>query len=109
MKKENKIILTCRDYTVSKEKFDLVLDENLDMLITSPKPKGEELSKYYESENYISHTDSNKSLVDKVYQIVKNYSIKKKVNLINSFETDKKTILDIGSGTGDFLVACKNN
>ena len=109
MKNERQKILTCQDYTASNEKFDLILDENLDMLITFPKPKKEELGKYYESEDYISHTDSNKSLVDKLYQVVKNYTIKQKVNLINSFKTDKKFILDIGCGTGDFLLACKNN
>ncbi|MBE9490823.1 MAG: methyltransferase, partial [Bacteroidetes bacterium] len=38
--------------------FDLILDEKLDMLITSPQPKEDELSKYYESEAYISHTDA---------------------------------------------------
>ena len=109
VKNERQKILTCQDYTVTNEKFDLILDKNFDMLITSPKPKPEELNKYYESENYISHTDSNKSLIDKVYQAVKNYTIKQKVNLINSFKTEEKSILDIGCGTGDFLLACKNN
>jgi 2-polyprenyl-3-methyl-5-hydroxy-6-metoxy-1,4-benzoquinol methylase len=87
--------------------FDLVLDQKLDMLITSPKPSNEDLGKYYESEAYISHTDSSKSLLDKVYQVVKNYAIKQKIKLINSFNSEKKNILDIGCGTGDFLVACK--
>jgi len=109
VKKEKHKVLTCQDYTVSNEKFDLILDENLDMLVTSPKPKDEDLSKYYESKNYISHTDSNKSLIDKIYQVVKNYTIKKKVNLINTFKTDEKSILDIGCGTGDFLSACENS
>ena len=97
------------DHTVSNEKFDLILDEKLNMLITSPQPKESELGKYYESQTYISHTDANKSLFDKVYQIVKNYTIKQKIKLINSFSTEKKTILDIGCGTGDFLEACKKH
>ncbi|NOQ91313.1 MAG: methyltransferase domain-containing protein [Flavobacteriaceae bacterium] len=106
--KKNKV-LTCQDYTVSNENFDLILDEKLDMLITSPQPKEDELSKYYESEAYISHTDASKSLFDKVYQTVKNYTIKQKIKLINSLNSENKTILDIGCGTGDFLEACKNN
>jgi len=106
--KKNKI-LTCQDYTVSNENFDLILDEKLDMLITSPQPKKDELSKYYESEAYISHTDASISLFDKVYQTVKNYTIKQKIKLISSLNTENKTILDIGCGTGDFLEACKNN
>ena len=101
--------LTCTDHTVSNEEFDLLFDQNLEMLITSPQPKTEDLGKYYESEDYISHTDSNKSLFDKVYQRVKNYTIKQKLDLINSFQTEDKSILDIGCGTGDFLKFCHQN
>ena len=101
--------LTCTDFTVSNEKFDLILDENLEMLVTSPQPKKENLAAYYESEEYISHTDANKSLFDKVYQNVKNYTIRQKLNLINSFRTEEKNLLDIGCGTGDFLYFCQQN
>ena len=61
--------ITCQDYTVSNEKFDLIYDEQFDMLVTSPQPKKENLASYYESEDYISHTDSKKSIIDSVYQI----------------------------------------
>lgn len=109
MKNSEKKKFTCQDYTVSKAYFDLIIDEDLEMLITSPKPKEEDLAKYYESEAYISHTDSSKSVSDKIYQLVKNYTTRQKVKLINSFKTETKTILDVGCGTGDFLAACKNN
>ncbi len=101
--------LTCKDHTVSRETFELLLDEKSELLITSPRPKADELMKYYESDAYISHTDSNRSLLDKVYQLVKNYTIKRKVNLINSLEKSDRSILDIGCGTGDFLFTCKEN
>lgn len=101
--------LKCQDYIVTNEIFDLVLDEKLEMLITSPKPKNEDLVKYYESENYISHTDSKTSIFDKIYQGVKSYTISKKVKLINGFMLSEKVILDIGCGTGDFLVSCQKN
>ncbi|MBT8317637.1 MAG: class I SAM-dependent methyltransferase [Lutibacter sp.] len=79
------------------------------MLETSPMPKGEELASYYESESYISHTDSNKTLTDKLYQFVKSFALKQKLSLINSFNTEEQKLLDIGCGTGDFLLTCKNN
>jgi len=103
-----KLFLKCKDHTVSRETFSLMLDPNSDMLITFPKPGDSELMKYYESEDYISHTDSKKSILDKVYQIVKNITIRQKVKLINSQAGSDKSILDIGCGTGDFLYACKN-
>ena len=104
-----KYFLTVEDHSVSKEVFDLYLDESLDMLITHPQPSLEVLGKYYESADYISHTDSKKSIIDKTYHLVKKHTIQKKVNLINSFKTENKKLLDVGCGTGDFLVACKNN
>ena len=106
---QNELFLTCVDHTVSRETFKLLYDNKYDLLLTYPKPEDKELSKYYESEDYISHTDANTSLFDKVYQGVKNHTIKQKVKLINSFNYQNKTILDIGCGTGDFLEACSKN
>ena len=99
--------LNCKDYTVSKERYDLKLNKEYEMLVTVPVPK--DLENYYISENYISHTDSKKSLFDKVYQAVKNSTLKRKVSLLNSFKTTSKNVLDVGAGTGDFLKVCKNN
>ena len=100
-------LLNCKDYTVSSERFELMKNEEYDMLITFPVPLN--LESYYKSDNYISHTDSKKSLFDKIYQIVKKHTLKQKISLLNSFQTASKTILDVGAGTGDFLNICKNN
>ncbi len=99
--------LKCRDHAVSRETFELFLDPEKQMLVTLPRPELDDLSSYYESEDYISHTDSTRTLVDKVYQLVKNYAIKKKLRLINSLMDREGHILDIGCGTGDFLSVCQ--
>ena len=104
-----KHFLTVKDYSVSQEIFDLYHDQELDMLITSPQPSLESLGKYYESVDYISHTDSKRSLFEKAYQYVKSIALKNKLNLINSLQKDKGIILDIGAGTGDFLLIAKQN
>ncbi len=98
--------LKIKDYSISQEEFTLVYDEVLDMFSTDPVP--DNLGKYYLSENYISHTDSNDGLFEKVYQWVKNYMLKKKVKLISSY-AEKGTLLDIGAGTGDFLNQAKKS
>ncbi len=106
-----KPFLKCKDFTVSKEVFSLLKDDKSELLITHPQPELEKLSLYYESEDYISHTDSKKSFFDKMYQKTKNYAIKKKLKLIEKTKiktNSKNNILDIGCGTGDFLTACKN-
>jgi len=103
------LYLKCKDYTVSRETFSIYIDKESQLLVTTPRPAIGDLSRYYDSDEYISHSDSKKSFIDKVYQTVRNYTIKQKVKLINSFNTTNKTVLDIGSGTGDFLMACKQN
>jgi ubiquinone/menaquinone biosynthesis C-methylase UbiE len=104
-----KHFLTVKDHSVSKEIFDLYYDEELDMLITSPQPELQNLGKYYESEDYISHTDNKRSLFEKAYHFVKNIALQNKLNLINAEQPQKGKLLDIGAGTGDFLLTAKNN
>ena len=69
MKRNKELYLTCQDYTVSNQKFDLVYNEKLEMLETFPQPKIEDLPSYYESSAYISHTDSKKSFIERLGDI----------------------------------------
>nr|WP_315200450.1 class I SAM-dependent methyltransferase [uncultured Flavobacterium sp.] len=104
-----KHFLTVQDHSVSQETFDLYLDESLDMLVTHPQPSLDVLGKYYESADYISHTDSKRSLFEKAYHFVKNIALKNKLNLINSYQPSKGLILDIGAGTGEFLAVAQKD
>ncbi|MFN7099180.1 MAG: class I SAM-dependent methyltransferase [Flavobacterium sp.] len=101
--------LTVQDHSVSQEIFNLYYDSNLDMLVTHPQPSLDQLGKYYESDDYISHTDSKRSLFEKAYHVVKSIALKNKLNLINFEQSAKGAILDIGAGTGDFLAVAKQN
>ena len=103
----NKIYLETTDHLVSKEKFRLEYLTETDMLVTQPIP--ENLYNYYESNNYISHTDEAKTLLEKVYQTVKKIALKRKLELINKYDNTSKTILDIGCGTGEFLITARKN
>ncbi|MGB0973692.1 MAG: class I SAM-dependent methyltransferase [Flavobacteriaceae bacterium] len=100
--------ITIKDHSVSKEVFELRYNPEFDMFETSPLPSPSELSKYYETEDYISHTDTKRNLFEKVYHVVRSYAIKNKIALINSL-SEKGTFLDIGCGTGDVLKAAQNN
>jgi len=90
-----------KDYFLTGEQFQLKYKVDLDMLITTPQP--ENLHKYYQSDSYISHTDANETILDKVYSYVKKYTTRRKIRLLESLGTSSKTILDIGAGTGEFL------
>lgn len=111
MEKEREIqeqngLLECRDFLVSGEKFKLIPDQEFEILKTIPVPKN--LDFYYESKNYISHTDSSKGFTAKIYQLVKKYMLAKKLGWIEKIKLPGK-ILDIGAGTAEFLIHCKKN
>lgn len=97
--------LKVKDHSVSQESFELVYNSELDMLVTKPQPAKEKLASYYETEDYISHTDTKRNLFEKVYHWVRSYSLNKKLQLINKQST-KGNLLDVGCGTGDFLSTC---
>lgn len=113
----NQPYLRLKDHSVSGEEFELIQNSEYGFLETSPQPSSEKLPDYYKSEDYISHTDSKRNLFEKAYHLVRTLSLKKKLNLINSFSfgqaqcstSKEKKILDIGCGTGDFLQTAKQN
>ncbi len=102
------IYCTAKDYLVSQETFTLHHDVSRDILITDPQPPLDSLYKYYESDAYISHTDSKKGIVSFLYQIVKKNALQSKVSLLEKLNKGIGTLLDIGAGTGDFLKQATN-
>ena len=107
MQNHEKKYLSVKDYLVSGETFELVHDTDSDFLKTFPQPKIEELPKYYESQEYISHTDEKRGLISSLYQLVKKWSLQKKAKLILQQLGDVGSLLDVGAGTGDFLKVAK--
>ena len=102
-----KTILKTKDYFLSKEEFDLLHDPKTEMLITSPRP--DNIERYYDSSAYISHQDKPQGIIDKIYHLVKSYTLKRKLKLINRYAQKEKKLLDIGAGTGEFLIKAKAN
>lgn len=96
------LFLSCIDYTVSKQSFDLQECSNCGFVFTSPRPQNADLGKFYESDEYISHSNTKKGIVSRLYQSVRNKTLRQKLDLINARQK-KGALLDIGCGTGEFL------
>ncbi len=103
------LYLKVKDFSVSQKEFALYLDTSIDLLATTPQPSSDELGSYYESEDYISHTDSSRSWFEKIYQFIKKTAIQQKLKLVLAQQKNKGILLDIGCGTGDFLAAAKSS
>lgn len=87
------------DFLVSREKFKLERSQP-GILKTVPIPS--DLSSYYKSEDYISHTDKNGNLQERVYQFVKKLMLSRKAAWIEK-EVQNGKLLDYGCGTGAFV------
>jgi 2-polyprenyl-3-methyl-5-hydroxy-6-metoxy-1,4-benzoquinol methylase len=99
--------LSCKDNTVSRETFNIVSCNSCGFKYTNPRPKENELEGYYKSDAYISHSNTQKGLINSIYQLVRKYTLLKKLQLVSKFYKTGE-ILDIGCGTGEFLNTFKN-
>jgi SAM-dependent methyltransferase len=100
--------ITCQDHTTTKETFNLQKCSHCSFVFTSPRPSLKNIAIYYQSDSYISHTGTSKSIVDKIYHLVRIYSLNQKRKLLSQFSS-KGSLLDYGSGTGEFLNHCSQH
>lgn len=100
--KESGPFLFTKDYFLSGEEFTISKCRSCGFRFTNPRPLAEELGRYYQSTDYISHSDARKGLFASVYQQVRKYTLGRKYALISKYHQQGK-ILDIGCATGQFL------
>lgn len=105
--KEFKPHLTCGDYSISKETFNILQCLKCTFTLTSPRPDTEEIGKYYQSDIYISHHANKGGIIPWIYRTIRDIQFVNKTNIIKKHTAGKISILDIGCGTGTFLDYCK--
>ena len=96
----------CTDFYASSESFDLGRCEQCGFIFTHEFPDEKEIGRYYETPDYISHTDTRKGFMNRIYHYVRSYMLSKKAQLVMK-ESHRRSgrILDIGTGTGYFANA----
>jgi SAM-dependent methyltransferase len=102
--------LTCIDHFKSKDPFPVWKCKLCGFTFTQDHPDEAAIGYYYESDDYISHSDTSKGLVNKIYRVVRKRMLREKRNIVKK-ETglDKGSLLDIGSGTGHFGAEMKSS
>ncbi len=102
--------LAAKDHTVSQESFEIWHCNVCTARFTQHIPAEHDISKYYQSENYVSHSDTKKGWINSMYHFVRKRTLSAKKNLIKKqirLLTGK--VLDVGSGTGAFLNLMQKN
>lgn len=95
--------LTCVDHYASGEMFHLCRCRDCGFLFTQGFPVEAEIGRYYETPDYISHSDTRKGVMNSVYHRVRTYMLGRKARLVER-ESHRKEgrLLDLGTGTGYF-------
>lgn len=97
---------TCKDHFATGEEFDIMECPDCGFVFTQGVPDEKEIGRYYESPTYISHSNTNKGVINKIYHRVRAVMLRKKVKLIGKLTLLKNgKILDYGAGTGYFARA----
>lgn len=92
-----------RDYLVSGSDFPVIKCNSCSFKFTGDCPPEKEIGQYYKSENYISHSDTSKGILARLYHLARTLMLRRKYNLVKKYTGLKKgTLLDIGCGTGYF-------
>ncbi|MEM9023751.1 MAG: hypothetical protein AAGB22_08410, partial [Bacteroidota bacterium] len=74
--------LTCKDYSVSKEEFQLQQCDSCGFIFTQDAPSEDTIGPYYESEDYISHSDTRQGLVNRLYHTARTFMLRSKQRLV---------------------------
>jgi SAM-dependent methyltransferase len=100
--------LQAKDYTVSQTNFDIWECSNCQLRFTQNIPVQEEIGPYYNSDTYISHSETNKGLTNKLYLFVRNRTMMRKQALLQRYtKLAKGNLLDVGCGAGSFMETMK--
>ena len=95
--------LSAKDYTVSNEMFSIWECSNCTLRFTQDVPNATDIGPYYQSSAYISHSDTKEGLINRLYHVVRDITLKSKCNLVKQYtRLQKGNLLDIGAGTGAF-------
>ena len=101
--------LLAKDATVSGAYFSIWHCKQCSFRFTQDIPVMDAIGAFYQSDDYVSHSDTKKGLIHKLYHLVRNHTLQTKCALVVA-ETGKSVgkMLDVGAGTGAFSKTMKD-
>lgn len=96
-------VFRVKDESISKEYFDIIHCHHCTVRFTQQVPIASEIGRYYESQEYISHSNSKSGIVNKIYHAVRKITLNAKERIIVEFTgRTVGSVLDYGAGVGSF-------
>ncbi|TFG44237.1 MAG: class I SAM-dependent methyltransferase [Bacteroidia bacterium] len=104
------LYLNCTDHLLSMEEFDLCKCSECGFIFTGQYPEEQNIRRYYESDDYISHNDKAKGFLNRIYLQARSIMLKRKRRMVEKTTGIRKgRILDFGCGTGYFAAEMKKS
>lgn len=95
--------ITATDFTVTRKLFEIWECRDCTLRFTQHVPGVDSIGAYYASQDYVSHTDTQQGLVNKLYHTVRNHTLHTKRDLVKKYSgLQSGALLEVGAGTGAF-------
>jgi 2-polyprenyl-3-methyl-5-hydroxy-6-metoxy-1,4-benzoquinol methylase len=101
-------VMPIKDHSISGEIFELYQCGQCHFKFLQNPPDETEAGRYYQSEDYVSHSDTRKGLINRLYHFGRQFMLKQKRKMVRKVARNGR-LLDIGTGTGYFLSFMKNS
>lgn len=100
----SKLFMNVPDFRVSKDEFDIHECAGCGLMYTKFVPSENEIGAFYKADSYDSHRLDNKSLISRVYRLVRGVNVRKKISWLRRY-SNGGVVVDYGCGLGHFVQA----
>ncbi len=98
------LAFSCKDHYATGETFEVYRCEACDFLFTQNFPDENNIARYYDTPDYVSHSNTQKGAINRIYHLVRKAMLRHKGKLVQKHtQRLSADLLDIGCGTGFFL------
>lgn len=97
-------VFVVEDFSITNEKFQLLECRNCAVRLTDNIPDESSIGRYYQSSAYVSHSNSKKGLINRLYHFARRFTLESKRSFVQKATGRGVGMhLDVGSGTGSFV------
>jgi 2-polyprenyl-3-methyl-5-hydroxy-6-metoxy-1,4-benzoquinol methylase len=99
-----KKVFVVEDFSITHEKFEIAECGDCALRFTNNAPDESVIGRYYQSAAYVSHSNTNKGIINRLYHIARRFTLNAKRAFVQ--KATGKAVgmhLDVGSGTGAFV------